>query len=80
MLKSCICLQEASAPRIGSRGVLGRIGCTNRDQLNKKQLGEYDADASTSEPTPLTQKAWKKHHNKNKKEKLRRLNTHLDVF
>ncbi|KAK2180472.1 hypothetical protein NP493_441g01036 [Ridgeia piscesae] len=65
--------KQSDTPRIGSRGVLGSIGVTNRDQLNSS--GDR-AEASMSE---ATQKSWKKHHNRNKKEKLRRLNSHLDA-
>ncbi|KAI0227111.1 hypothetical protein LSAT2_022438 [Lamellibrachia satsuma] len=69
--------KQADMSRIGSRGVLGSIGCTNRDQLKNQHPGDR-AEAGTSERMSV-QKSWKKHHNRNKKEKLRRLNSHLDA-
>jgi len=60
--------------RVGSKGIHGRVNYTRRN-------GPILADQSTNDSTNQYPdgKPWKKHHNRNKKEKLRRLYRHLDA-
>lgn len=56
--------------RFGSKGIHGRVNYTRK---NGPTL-ITDGTNADSEGKP-----WKKHHNRNKKEKLRRLYRHLDA-
>lgn len=55
---------------MGSKGVGGVVGYARTDNFTEHQTSQSQQQ--------LAAKPWKRHHNRGKKEKLRRLNRHLD--
>jgi large subunit GTPase 1 len=70
---------ERQSSKVHSKGIHGITGYTRMSSDHIKHCGtETETNSTVGSSNGLNEKPWKKHNNRNKREKLRRVYAHLD--